>query len=129
MRTRRSPMVNVRHSASPVVPGWRVASTFDQSVTVNGRAGIFIRGALQAIAGEPDLGAGGGNRTRTPLAPDFKSGASTSSATPARGCFSKLSCLQSTAVLKFDKAHSSDGGWTNRSRRWLVLSALSALTI
>ena len=42
MRTRRSPTVNVRQSASPVVPGCTVGVMFDQSVTVNGRAGIFI---------------------------------------------------------------------------------------
>jgi hypothetical protein len=35
-------MLSVRQIASPVSPAWIVAGTADQSVTVNGRDGIFI---------------------------------------------------------------------------------------
>jgi hypothetical protein len=43
MRTRRSPISSVRHSASPVMPGCVVVGIRLQSVTVKGRVGIFMR--------------------------------------------------------------------------------------
>src|SRR5215468_6378960 len=42
MRTRSSPILSVRQTASPVSPGCVVAGCLLQSVTVNGRAGIFM---------------------------------------------------------------------------------------
>src|SRR5262245_34091376 len=44
MRTRRSPILSVRQTASPVSPRCVVAGCLLQSMTVNGRAGIFMGG-------------------------------------------------------------------------------------
>ena len=49
LRTRRSPIVNVRQMASPVSPGCTVGATPDQSVTVNGSGGIFILNVPERI--------------------------------------------------------------------------------
>src|SRR5262249_214711 len=50
MRTRSSPMLSVRQTASPVSPGCVVAGCLLQSVTVNGRAGIFMGISLCLLA-------------------------------------------------------------------------------
>ena len=42
-RTRKSPMVKVRQVACRLSPRWTVGGTPDQSVTVNGSVGIFMR--------------------------------------------------------------------------------------
>ena len=43
-------MVKVRQVASPDSPGWTVTGTPDQSVTVNGSDGIFMRLLLDFLA-------------------------------------------------------------------------------
>src|SRR5688572_22623112 len=44
MRTRRSPISRVRQSACPDTPGCGTAASLLQSVTVKGKAGIFMGG-------------------------------------------------------------------------------------
>src|SRR5215510_2449990 len=50
MRTRRSPILSVRQTASPVSPRCVVAGCLLQSMTVNGRAGIFMAISLCLVA-------------------------------------------------------------------------------